>query len=79
VVTRAAQDYYEALGVSKDADKKAIKSAYRQKVSDLEFEPCSRHSQHVLLTPCARMMRDQHCCVRAVVMHVCRLASFTQM
>jgi DnaJ domain len=33
-VTRAAQDYYEVLGVSKDADKKAIKSAYRQKVND---------------------------------------------
>lgn len=54
MVTRAAQDYYEALGVSKDADKKAIKSAYRQKVGDLEFEPCSGHSQHVLLKPCAQ-------------------------
>ena len=33
-MTRAAQDYYEVLGVSKEADKKAIKSAYRQKVGD---------------------------------------------
>lgn len=32
LVTRAAEDYYQILGVDKGADKKAIKSAYRQKV-----------------------------------------------
>ncbi len=31
-MTRAADEYYEILGVEKGADKKAIKSAYRQKV-----------------------------------------------
>lgn len=28
-VVRASQDYYEVLGVKRDADKKAIKQAYR--------------------------------------------------
>jgi len=32
-VTRAADEYYQILGVEKGADKKAIKSAYRQKVT----------------------------------------------
>ena len=32
MVVRAADDYYDILGVSKSADKKEIKSAYRQKV-----------------------------------------------
>lgn len=32
LVTRAAEDYYQVLGVGKEADKKEIKSAYRQKV-----------------------------------------------
>ncbi len=31
MVVRAAEDYYDTLGVSKTADKKEIKSAYRQK------------------------------------------------
>ena len=29
LVTRAAGDYYDTLGVSRDADKKTIKQAYR--------------------------------------------------
>ena len=37
VVVRAAADYYEVLGVARDADKKAIKSAYRQKAR--KFHP----------------------------------------
>ena len=32
LVVHAAEDYYQILGVEKGADKKAIKSAYRQKV-----------------------------------------------
>lgn len=28
-IVQAAKDYYQVLGVSKDADKKALKSAYR--------------------------------------------------
>ncbi len=32
MVTRAGEDYYSVLGVDKGADKKSIKSAYRQKV-----------------------------------------------
>ena len=35
MVVRAADDYYDVLGVSKTADKKEIKSAYRQKVRSL--------------------------------------------
>ena len=31
MVVRAAEDYYDILGVGKSADKKEIKSAYRQK------------------------------------------------
>lgn len=32
VVTRAGENFYSVLGVEKGAEKKAIKSAYRQKV-----------------------------------------------
>eukprot|EP00798_Chlamydomonas_sp_ICE-L_P028051 gene28051-31153_t len=35
VVTRAAGDYYETLGVSRDADKQGIKQAYRAKARKL--------------------------------------------
>lgn len=31
-IVYAAKDYYQVLGVSKDADKKAMKSAYRLKL-----------------------------------------------
>ena len=31
MVVRAAVDYYDLLGVPRDADKKTIKQAYRQK------------------------------------------------
>eukprot|EP00884_Botryococcus_braunii_P017788 jgi/Botrbrau1/4693/Bobra.0218s0015.1 len=37
LVVRADSDYYEILGVPRDADKKAIKSAYRQKAR--KFHP----------------------------------------
>ena len=37
VVVRAAADYYDVLGVARDADKKTIKSAYRQKAR--KFHP----------------------------------------
>lgn len=35
LVVRAGEDYYSVLGVDKGADKKTIKSAYRQKVPTL--------------------------------------------
>ena len=60
MVTRAAQDYYEALGVSKDADKKAIKSAYRQKVGGtpaMEQALCGK-AQHVVFRCSAQELGD---------------------
>ncbi len=36
MMVRAAEDYYDTLGVSKTADKKEIKSAYRQKARRLQ-------------------------------------------
>ena len=36
MVVRVAEDYYDTLGVSKTADKKEIKSAYRQKARWLQ-------------------------------------------
>lgn len=39
VIVRAAKDYYDILGVSKTADKKQIKQAYRQKAR--KFHPVS--------------------------------------
>lgn len=39
VVVQAAKDYYDVLGVARNADKKAIKQAYRQKAR--KFHPVS--------------------------------------
>jgi hypothetical protein len=39
VVVRADSDYYDLLGVARGADKKTIKSAYRQKAR--KFHPVS--------------------------------------
>jgi molecular chaperone DnaJ len=41
VVVQAAKDYYDVLGVSRSADKKQIKQAYRQKAR--KFHPVSPH------------------------------------
>jgi molecular chaperone DnaJ len=39
VIVRAETDYYDILGVARDADKKAIKQAYRQRAR--KFHPVS--------------------------------------
>lgn len=39
MVVQAAKDYYDVLGVARNADKKAIKQAYRQKAR--KFHPVS--------------------------------------
>jgi molecular chaperone DnaJ len=42
VIVRAAGDYYDILGVSKTADKKQIKQAYRQKARKYHPVSCFR-------------------------------------
>ena len=59
MVVRAAEDYYDTLGVSKTADKKEIKSAYRQKVRRLHDRSlaCTKQDSH------SRNMRNHSFCV----------------
>ena len=60
MVVCAAEDYYDVLGVGKSADKKEIKSAYRQKARRPAVsspQPTSLHSQRKALRYTTRRMR----------------------
>lgn len=47
------RDYYEVLGVEKDAELSAIKLAYRKLA--LEWHPGTRHRLQLKLVPCVYM------------------------
>jgi hypothetical protein len=66
MIVRAASDYYSVLGVERNADKKQIKQAYRQKAR--KFHPVSATLVHVFVKQLRQKAHSRSAgCMRIVI------------